>query len=116
MSLLRRSQPLSTLSTNHARRPLDVTIRRAFPDDGDALVRLAALDSSPPIAGEALVAEVGDKLWAAVSLTDGRRIADPFRPTAELVGLLEFRLAQLNHAPVAKAGALQRLIPLFDWH
>jgi hypothetical protein len=39
-----------------------------------------------------------DELWAAVSLTDGRRIADPFRPTAKLVGLLEFRVAQLNHA------------------
>jgi hypothetical protein len=116
MPLLRRSQPLSTLSANHARRPLNVTIRRAFPDDADALARLAALDSSPPIAAEALVAEVADELWAAISLTDGRRIADPFRPTAELVGLLEFRLAQLNHAPPAKPRALQRLIPLFDWH
>src|SRR5882724_11601506 len=77
------------------RRPVDVTIRRAFPDDAQTLARLAALDSSAPLTGDALVAEVAGELWAAVALPGGHTIADPFRPTGELVGLLRVRARQL---------------------
>jgi hypothetical protein len=81
-----------------------VKIRLATADDDAALARLAALDSAPALAGEALVAEVGDELWAAVSLADTTVIADPFRPSGELLALLVERARQLS----AAAGAPRR--------
>jgi hypothetical protein len=66
-----------------------ITIRPAGGDDHRALTRLAALDSAtgvPP--GPLLVAEVDGELQVALSLRDGTAIADPFRPTAEIVALL----------------------------
>jgi hypothetical protein len=83
------------------RSPLDdgqgFTIRFSYPDDETALQRLAALDSQPILAAPALVAEVGGELWAAVSLGgEPRAIADPFRPTAELVALLGERSQRLT--------------------
>ena len=65
-----------------------LTIRPADPTDLAGLNRLAALDSSSPPTGEVLVAEVGGELWAAVELDSGTAIADPFRPSGELVELL----------------------------
>jgi hypothetical protein len=73
-------------------------IRHATRDDESGLRRLAALDSKRPPRGEALVAEAEGRIQAAVSLTDGRSVADPFRPTAELVDLLQMRAAQLGAA------------------
>src|SRR5205085_4801944 len=75
-----------------------VTIRRAYPDDGDELVRLAALDCRRLPAGDLLVAEVDGHLWAALSLDAGEAIADPFRPAAAIVRLLRIRAAQLGAA------------------
>jgi hypothetical protein len=91
----------------NGRSPLDdglgFTIRFASPDDESGLRRLAALDSQPILAGQMLVAEVDGELWAAVSLGgEPRAIADPFRPTAELVALLRERAQRLprrGHAP-----------------
>lgn len=73
-----------------------VTLRHAFPDDAQAVARLAALDSrsSPPPA-PLLLAEIDGEPWAALSLKDGSTIADPFRPTAALLDLLRRRHAQL---------------------
>ena len=49
---------------------------------------LAELDSAAPLRGPALIALIGEEVWAAVSLSDGRAIADPFRPTAPIVAML----------------------------
>jgi hypothetical protein len=68
-----------------------VTIRRATDADAFALKRLAAIDSAAPPTGEVLLAEMGNELWAAVSVDTGAAIADPFRPSGELVDLLRFR-------------------------
>src|SRR4051794_39250644 len=73
-----------------------LTIRHATPADAGALARLAALDSKPVPAGGLLVAEVGGELWAAVSLSRAQDIADPFRPSGELVFLLHQRAAQVR--------------------
>lgn len=83
------------------RSPLDdglgITIRYAYPDDETALTRLAALDSKPLPDRPLLVAEVAGELWAAVGLTaDREAVADPFRATAELVGLLRERAQRLE--------------------
>lgn len=80
-----------------------VTIRHAFPDDSLALLRLAALDSSEPPGQPALIAEVDGEPRAALSLRDGRVIADPFRRTQALVDLLRARAAQLTAADVPVA-------------
>ena len=72
-----------------------VTLRFAFPDDDAGLVRLAGLDCALPLALPALVAEVDGELRAALSLVDGRAVADPFHFTGELVDLLRTRAHQL---------------------
>ena len=81
-----------SLSTVHP----TVAIRAARGSDGTALSRLAALDSKRPLTGEVLVAESDGALAAAVSLTTGSHVADPFRPTAELVALLRMQAAALE--------------------
>lgn len=65
-----------------------VSLRPAFPEDEQALARLAALDSATAPARPALMAEQDGELRAAIGLRDGRVIADPFSPTAGLVELL----------------------------
>jgi hypothetical protein len=72
-----------------------VTLRYGFPDDAEAIARLAALDSAAPPPGPLLLAEVGGALRAAMSLADGGVIADPFHRTAGLVALLQARAEQL---------------------
>jgi hypothetical protein len=55
------------------------------------------VDSSRAPRGVVLLAEVQGELWAAVSVDDGHAVADPFRPTGEIVALLEARAGQLRH-------------------
>jgi hypothetical protein len=73
-----------------------VTVRFATPADAPALERLAALDNGSVPVGTTLVAELDGELVAALSVRFGRTLADPFRPAAELVRLLELRRAQLR--------------------
>lgn len=73
-----------------------LTIRQSSAHDADALAGLAQLDSSRPLREPALVAEVGDELWAAVSLHDQRVVADPFRPSGAVVPVLVERARQLR--------------------
>jgi hypothetical protein len=70
---------------------LNLTVRLATTNDQDALERLAALDSGAPLDGPALLAEARDVAVAAVSLTDGRVIADPFERTEDAVAVLRLR-------------------------
>src|SRR5215210_2955088 len=89
-----------------------ISLRLAGPADRDELDRLAALDSAPTLHGPVLVAETGGTARAALSLDDGRAVADPFSPAAELVSLLRTRAALLRGAqsPRSRApGALSRL-------
>ena len=66
------------------------TIRHADAHDGYAIHRLAAIDSASAPTGDVLLAEVGGELWAALEVETGAAIADPFRPSGELVDLLRF--------------------------
>ena len=75
-----------------------VTLRYAYADDHEAISRLAALDSAEAPAAPLLLAEVDGELCAALSLADGRSIADPFRPTVAVVALLRARAHQLQAA------------------
>ena len=73
-----------------------LTIRQSNAHDADTLSGLAQLDSSRPLRQPALVAEVGDEIWAAVSLRDQRVVADPFRPSGAVVPVLVERARQLR--------------------
>jgi hypothetical protein len=102
--MLGRGNNRSRMGRTYAGSPLDeglgITIRFAYPDDAEALARLAALDSNTVPAGPLLVAEVDGELWAAVSVASKASvIADPFRHTAELVALLRERAAALAQIP-----------------
>jgi hypothetical protein len=86
-----------------------LTIRRATASDAFALKRLAAIDSAAPPTGDVLLAEMGVELWAAVSVDTGAAIADPFRPSGDLVELLRFRAEGLRDHPHIRP--LARLLP-----
>jgi hypothetical protein len=63
--------------THHA-----ITIR---PADAPTLAFLAALAGETPPALPALIGDIDGVPCAALSLADGRVVADPFRPTSALV-------------------------------
>jgi hypothetical protein len=65
-----------------------LTLRVALPDDEPAVRRLAQLDSSRPPSGRVLLAVVGSEPVAALDVETGAVVADPFRPTAEVVEVL----------------------------
>lgn len=73
-----------------------LTVREATQRDGEAVRLLAALEGVQMPKGEMLVAEVGDDVVAALPLDGGRTLADPFRPTKDIVALLELRARQLH--------------------
>ncbi len=64
------------------------TVRFAHSDEAATLRRLAELDDATELAGETVVATVDGEVVAALSLADGRVIANPFVPTADAVELL----------------------------
>lgn len=75
-----------------------VVIRSARPGDERVLARLAGLDGARVPSGLVLVAELHGRLVAAIDVNGGAPVADPFRPTADVVRLLELRASQLRSA------------------
>jgi hypothetical protein len=68
-----------------------ITLRSSTAADAAEITRLATIDSAEVPAGPLLLAEVDGELHAALTLADGRVIADPFVPTTDLVALLQTR-------------------------
>jgi hypothetical protein len=89
----------------------NLTIRRAAPADEFAVRRLAALDSAFPPTGDVLLAEMGDELWAALSVDTGHAIADPFRPSGDLTDLLRLRAGALKNDQATHGRVLARVLP-----
>ncbi len=75
-----------------------LTIRRATAADAGAIIQLAQLDAEPVPTGDVIVAAVGDEVWAALSVDDFRAVADPFRPSGELVLMLAERARAIRRA------------------
>lgn len=73
-----------------------ITIRPAGPEHAEALRVLAQRDTAPVPAGSVLIAFADERPRAAMSLSTGDVIADPFHPTEALVVLLRERAAQLR--------------------
>jgi hypothetical protein len=90
----------NTISTDDR----SIVIRAAGPCDAQAIRRLADLDAAAAPTGGVLLAEVGGEPRAALSLSDGRTIADPFTPTADLVALLALQARRLGATPRRRLG------------
>ena len=76
-----------------------ISIRPFTDSDTRAVREVAERDSSTVPAGMLLVAEVGGRVRAALSLDTAEVVADPFAPSAELVDLLRARARQLDGRP-----------------
>ena len=61
----------------------------------DELERLASLSERRLRDGDWIVAELDGVAVAAVSVADGTTVYDPFKPTSQLVSLLELRRKQV---------------------
>jgi hypothetical protein len=66
-------------------------VRQATPSDDSVLERIAGLDGQRPLSGPVLLGEIDGKPAAAVSIDDGRVVADPFQLTAQLVLVITMR-------------------------
>jgi hypothetical protein len=108
---MRRAADGRTRASAGAGSPPDVAIviRPGRPEDERALERLAGLDSASVPTAPLLVAEVDGALRAALSLHDGRVIADPFHRTAPFVALLVARSRQLDGEPARRRRWLARV-------
>ncbi|HEY5142518.1 MAG TPA: hypothetical protein VII98_03365 [Solirubrobacteraceae bacterium] len=85
-----------------------VVLRPAHQGDAEALRRLAIIDSAEPLDGDVLVAERDGVILAAHEMHGPRVIADPFAPTADLVDLLQARIALLRRAGVRRRARFAR--------
>jgi hypothetical protein len=87
----------------------EITIRLSSPKDRTAILRLANLDGRRPPSGEAFLAFVSGELQAALPVGGRDAIADPFRPTTELVKLLRvIDAAQRKTAAAARLPSRMR--------
>jgi len=89
--------PVSRVAANERKLRLvsadGLLIRRSRDDDHAMLERLAALDSQELPAGTFLLALESGELVAALPLdVDAKPLADPFRPTAAIVRLLDLQV------------------------
>ena len=105
MNLLRRRR--RSLITGYREAPA-LTIRVATWADVERLEDLAALDEDQVPPAPLLLAFVGEELWAALSLSSGDVIADPFRPSAQIAQLVAARARQLTVDPADRAGLRSR--------
>jgi hypothetical protein len=90
-----------------------VTIRLAAADDGRELELLARAHGHDVSAGPRLIAELGGRPVAAMSLVDRVVIVDPGERTTDVVELLRLRAAQLHGDArwrTPSAGSVARLL------
>jgi hypothetical protein len=73
-----------------------IALRLAGVDEDHVIRRLAELDDTAPLEGRVLLALIEGNAVAALSLEDGRAVADPFVPTAGVLALLRLRAAHLS--------------------
>src|SRR5688572_15263129 len=76
-----------------------VTIRELAGGDEISLRELVERDTARGLRGDVVGAERDGHLMAAISLTSGDVVADPFHPTADLDALLRVRAGQILPPP-----------------
>lgn len=80
-----------------------IALRLAHDDETALVARLADLDDAPALRGRVLVAFADGEAIAALSLADGRVVANPFVCTVDAVALLRLREQHLQ-GPAARRG------------
>ena len=88
-------------------------VRLASERDAETVRQLAELDSaSYPLIEPVLIGEIHGRPAAAISLTDGRVVADPFQATSHLTPIMRLRadaLKAYSHAPSLRVRLLEGL-------
>src|SRR5262245_46797303 len=79
----------------HPPQPVRTAIQLRLCACREELERLAALTERTAPAGDWIVGDLDGVPVAAVSIDDGTTLYDPFRPTAQIVSLLELRRKQV---------------------
>lgn len=69
-----------------------------------SIEQLALLDDRRLPDGDLLVAEVDGELWAAVVIDTGDGVADPFRPSGDVLDALRATAGRLRVADAAGSG------------
>ena len=98
LSTLRRAAAnyrLAQEATVRPVRPIRESIELRLSRCRSELERLAALSERQATQGEWLVADVDGVPVAAVSIDDGTTLYDPFKPTQQVVTLLQLRRKQV---------------------
>ena len=85
-----------------------IILQQATAAEDAALRELSQLDSARTVSRPALMAVVDDKLLAAISLHDGRVVADPFAETEAAVALLRVRASALQTIPRGRSNGGRR--------
>jgi hypothetical protein len=73
-----------------------LALRLAGADEGHVVRDLAALDDAPALEGQVLLALMDGEAVAALSLHDGRVVANPFVRTDAAVALLRLRAEHVS--------------------
>ena len=89
-------------------------MRPASVADAARIRELARLDDKRLPAGPFLVADVSGEIVAAVSLSRGSVVADPFRPTGDAVAMLRLRAAQVGMTSELAARRARRAQGSYD--
>ena len=94
--------------------PAEITIRSARVEDMSEIARVAGRDTHDLPAGPLLVAIVGGRVRAAISLADGTFVADPFHRTSELVEMLRIRAGAVgaSRSGLGRPSRSRRLLAL----
>ena len=85
---------LARAASFHPPQPVRTAIQLRLSACRDELERLAALSDRSARDGDWIVADLDGVPVAAVSIEDGTTVYDPFRPTSQVVSLLELRRKQ----------------------
>jgi hypothetical protein len=102
-----RQNPLTTTQFNTDEPRIE--LRLAGIDDNGDVRRLAALDEERELEGAVLLALLDGHAVAALSMRDGRSVADQFVLTRELVALLRLRAEHLSPGTPAPHRGTRRL-------
>jgi hypothetical protein len=87
----RRARQASFHAPQPVRKSIELWLRTCRVE----LERLATLSERPLRDGDWLVADVDGVPVAAVSVEDGATVYDPFKPTSQIVSLLQLRRKQV---------------------
>src|ERR1700733_2786732 len=93
--LTRRAGRAGSVRAPHVRSGAVISIHLAGRAEDAAIERLAQLSERPVPSGRSLVAEVDGRVTAALPLSSGPMLVDPFHPSSEVRQLLVLRAHQL---------------------